>query len=104
MNKTQFWITTLVFIIGALLGFQGAEAWVVGTVSKHDIMIADLSQRTTDETTERKNAEQLIAQGISDDRVHYDKAMTELLVHMDKVIDQNTALMAELKAQRRVDP
>jgi sirohydrochlorin ferrochelatase len=100
MNKDTI-IHALGFCSAALIGWSVPQFTVVGTVAAHETKIGELAARQSEEVDNRKAAVMVITASMSDDRVHTDKAMTELLVHLDKVIDQNTALMAELKSQGR---
>lgn len=100
MNKDTI-LHALGACCAALIGWSVSQFTIVGTVAIHETKISDLAQRQSDEVENRKAADTAVLAVISDDRSRSDKILTDLLAHMDKVIDQNTALMAELKAQGR---
>jgi hypothetical protein len=103
MNRVQFIISTLVFVIGALLGFSVGEATIMTTVSNHSVQIAA-------ETEARRSGDNLILATMQDNSIHYDKALTELAELSRTTIQQNVIviqqskdLMDELRSQRRAN-
>ena len=113
MNKIN-WTAVTASIATGLLGFCAALLTVHLTlastlaslgyaIARHDVQIGSLADAQKSETINRVAGDDFISRQISDDRVHNDLAITELVELQAATIKHADELISMLKLQRQFD-
>lgn len=90
-------------IVGVAVGFALAEGTTISLVTRHDVEISQLAKSHDFEASERKAADTFLTQQISDDRIHNDRAMSELVQLSGATIKHADELISLLRLQNQLN-
>jgi hypothetical protein len=113
MNKIN-WTAVAASIATGLLGFcvalltvhltlAGTLASLGNTIARHDVQIGALADAQRSEAINRAAGDDFVSRQISDDRVHNDRAITELVELQAATVKHADELISMLKLQRQFD-
>ena len=87
------------------LGFGSSQMWVAlslsNSVAKQEVAITNLAKTQDSESVERRTSDEYITRQLSDDRIHNDKAITELVQLQATTIKHSDELISMLRLQNQ---